>query len=58
VPGLKRSYGSFSAFTDEGSRARILGGMSFHVAVEDAVTQEKNVADWVLDHYLRPLEGH
>jgi hypothetical protein len=58
VPGLKRSYGSFSAFTDEGVRARILGGMSFRTAVEDGVRQGKNVADWVLDHYLRPLERH
>jgi hypothetical protein len=58
VPGLTRSYKSFDAFTAEGAFARILGGMSFRAAVEEGVRQGKYVSDWVLDHYLLPLERH
>jgi hypothetical protein len=57
VPGLTRSYESFGAFRDEGALARIFGGLHFRAAVEAGVMQGKDVADWVLDHYLRPLEG-
>jgi hypothetical protein len=58
VPGLKRSYQSFNAFRDEGALARILGGMNFRAAVDKGVRQGTNVADWVLEHYLLPLERH
>ena len=58
VPGLTRSYQSFTAFRDEGALARILGGMNFRSAVEEGVRQGTNVADWVLEHYLLPLKRH
>ena len=58
VPGLTRSYESFNAFTNEGALARIVGGMNFRAAVEEGVRQGKKVGDWVLDHYLLPLERH
>jgi PAP2 superfamily len=56
VPGVTRSYDDFDAYTAEGVEARILGGMHFRSSLEEGARQGKRVANWVLEHYLTPLE--
>lgn len=53
VPGVTRSYGSFSDFAREGAAARIFGGMHFRNSLEVGSRQGRDVADWVLERYLR-----
>jgi hypothetical protein len=55
VPGVVRTYSSFDTFADEGAFARILGGMHFRNSTEVGARQGKKVANWVLDHFLLPL---
>jgi hypothetical protein len=56
VPGLTRHYEDFDAFAEEGGFARILGGMHFRNSVEVGHRQGKSVANWILEHYLTPLD--
>jgi len=55
VPGVTRTYADFDSFADEGAQARILGGMHFRTSLEEGARQGNSVANWVLEHYLRPL---
>ncbi len=56
VPGVTRHYDDFDAFAEEGGFARILGGMHFRNSVEVGHRQGKSVANWILEHYLTPLD--
>jgi hypothetical protein len=56
VPGVTRHYEDFDAFAEEGGFARILGGMHFRNSVEVGHRQGKSVANWILEHYLTPLD--
>jgi hypothetical protein len=55
VPGVVRTYADFDSYTEEGVRARILGGMHFRSSIEEGARQGKLVGNWVLENYLRPL---
>jgi hypothetical protein len=57
VPGVTRHYDDFDAFAEEGGFARILGGMHFRNSVEVGHRQGKSVANWILEHYLTPLDN-
>ena len=54
VPGVKREYRSFNHFAREGAVARIFGGMHFRNSLVIGSQQGRQVADWVLDRYLKP----
>lgn len=56
VPGVIRQYEDFDAFAEEGGFARILGGMHFRHSIEVGHRQGKSVANWILEHYLLPLD--
>ena len=56
VPGIVRHYDDFDAFAEEGGYARILGGMHFRNSVEVGHREGKSVANWILEHYLTPLD--
>ena len=56
APGVTRHYEDFAAFAEEGGFARILGGMHFRNSVHVGHRQGKRVADWILRHYLLPLD--
>jgi hypothetical protein len=56
VPGASRSYVDFDAYIAEGRLARILGGMHFRSSLEDGTHQGLRVANWVLEHYFRPVD--
>jgi hypothetical protein len=56
VPGVTRHYDDFDAFAGEGGFARILGGMHFRNSIEVGHREGKSVANWILEHYLTPLD--
>lgn len=56
VPGVTRHYDDFDAFAEEGGYARILGGMHFRNSIEVGHREGKSVANWILEHYLTPLD--
>jgi len=56
VPGVTRHYDDFDAFAEEGGFARILGGMHFRNSIEVGHREGKSVANWILDHWLTPLD--
>ena len=56
VPNVTRQYASVDAFADEGFLARIYGGMHFRSSLEEGARQGKKVGNWVIDHYLLPLD--
>jgi hypothetical protein len=56
VPGVIRSYDDFDAYLEEGRLARILGGMHFRSSLEEGSREGLRVGNWVLEHFLRPLD--
>ena len=56
VPGVIRLYDDFDAYLAEGRLARILGGMHFRGSLEEGAREGVRVGNWVLEHFLRPLE--
>jgi hypothetical protein len=55
LPGVERSFTSFSAAAGEASDSRIFAGQ--HFRYDEAAGQKLGlqVAGWVLHHFLRPL---
>jgi hypothetical protein len=53
-PGVTRSYASFDEYAEEGSLARILGGMHFRNSTEEGARQGKQIGNWILAHFFRP----
>lgn len=56
VPDVTRSYANFDAYTAEGLGARIFGGMHFRSSLEEGSRQGLRVGNWVLEHFLRPID--
>jgi hypothetical protein len=56
VAGIVRSYEDFDAFADEGSMARIIGGMHFRSSLDEGGRQGTQVANWVLSRVMLPLD--
>ena len=54
VPGVTRSFQSFRAFAEDAALARIYGGMHFRNSIDVGLRQGRQIADWILDHYLQP----
>ena len=52
-----RNYTRFSEVAEEVVEARILLGIHFRSADEDARQQGQRVADWVFKHFLRPVHA-
>jgi hypothetical protein len=57
-PNVTRSYDSFSQLANEQARSRVLGGI--HFTFELAASKESctQVADYVVDHYMRPRHAY
>jgi hypothetical protein len=58
MAGVTRFFPSFSAALDEIDNARVFGGIHFRSACADARTLGANVANYVLDHALQPVDGN
>jgi hypothetical protein len=53
VPGVMRSFASFSAAADEAAISRLYGGIHDRSANEDGLAAGIAVADWTVSHYLQ-----
>jgi membrane-associated phospholipid phosphatase len=57
VPGVPRTYASFSAASDEVNDARVYGGMHFRSAVRDGQAMGNAVGSYVLANFAQPVHG-
>jgi hypothetical protein len=57
LPGVVRSFTSFSAAEDEASLSRIFAGQHFRFDEVSGEQLGRDVADFVVDHFLTPLHG-
>ena len=56
-PGAVREYRSFSHAAQECSDSRVWAGNHFRTAVQHGEVQGRQVAQWALEHFLRPVSG-
>ncbi|GJD16819.1 hypothetical protein RIVM261_017750 [Rivularia sp. IAM M-261] len=52
LPGVSRSFGSFTQAANEDAISRIYGGIHINAATVDGVQVGKNVGDYVVDNFL------
>jgi hypothetical protein len=57
LPGVTRTFSSFSAAATEAALSRLYGGIHFRSANEDGLTAGTEIGAWTVDHYMRPLKG-
>jgi len=57
MPGVVRSFGSFSAALDEVLEARVFAGIHFRSACQDGRTTGADVAGYVLEQALQRVHG-
>ncbi len=55
--GVFRSYQSFSQAAVENMNSRVWLGAHFRTACRHAMKQGKQVAHYVINHFLRPVDG-
>ena len=55
MPGVVRSFKSFSSALEEVKNARIVAGIHFRSATDDGETLGASVAEYVLDHAAQPV---
>ena len=53
VPGLTRSFASFSEAAGEAAESRLYGGIHFRSANEDGLAAGIGVGEWTVSYYLR-----
>jgi len=54
LPGITRSYSSFSAAAEEAAVSRLYGGIHFRSANEDGLHAGLNIGAWAFTHCLQP----
>jgi hypothetical protein len=57
MPGVVRSFDSFSTALEEVKNARIFAGIHFRSATNDGQILGVSVANYVLDHAMQPVNG-
>jgi hypothetical protein len=57
LPGVERSFASFSAAADEATDSRIFAGVHFRNDLTTGHRLGRDVADFVLDHFLTRRHG-
>ena len=57
LPGVTRSFSSFSAAANEAALSRLYGGIHFRSANEDGLAAGQEIGAWTVDNYMRPLKG-
>ena len=57
LPGVERSFASFSAAADEATESRIFAGVHFRSDLTSGHRLGRDVADFVLDHFLTRRHG-
>jgi hypothetical protein len=54
LPGVLRSFPSFSAAANEAGMSRIYGGIHFRSASEVGLSAGRSIGDYVFERFLRP----
>ena len=54
LPGVTRSFDSFSAAASEAASSRVYGGIHFRFASDDGLAAGLSIGEWTLTHYLQP----
>jgi hypothetical protein len=54
---VTRQYSAFSELAEQQARSRVYGGIHFDFELEASRESCTKVADWVADHYMRPLRA-
>jgi len=57
LPGVERSFTSISAAAEEATLSRIFGGQHFRFDLTTGQRLGRDVADFVVDHFLTPVHG-
>src|SRR6266478_5531864 len=57
LPGVDRSFTSFSAAAEEATLSRIFGGVHFRSDLTTGQRLGRDVADFVVDNFFTPLRG-
>lgn len=52
LPGVVRSFNSFSAAAQEAASSRVYGGIHFRFASDDGLNGGLNIGQWTCTHYL------
>jgi PAP2 superfamily len=58
LPGVNRSFGSFSAAAAEAADSRLFGGIHFRADNEDGLTAGLSIGEWTNNHYLQLKGNH
>jgi hypothetical protein len=58
LPGVERSFASLSAAADEATQSRIFAGVHFRNDLTSGRRLGRDVADFVMDHFLTRRHGH
>ena len=54
LPGVVRSFSSFSAAASEAADSRVYGGIHFRFASDDGLAAGLSIGEWTFTHYLQP----
>jgi len=54
LPGVHRSFSSFSSAADEAALSRLYGGIHFRFANQDGLQGGVSIGEWTFTHYLQP----
>lgn len=57
LPGVERSFSGFSAAAEEAAFSRVFAGVHFRTDLTSGERLGRDVADFVLDHFLTPRRG-
>ena len=57
LPGVVRTFSTFSAAANEAALSRLYGGIHFRSANEDGLAAGEEIGAWTVDNYMRPLKG-
>ena len=57
LPGVERSFTSITAAAEEATLSRIYGGQHFRFDLTTGQRLGRDVADFVVDHFLTPVHG-
>ena len=58
LPGVVRSFSSFSAAANEAADSRVYGGIHFRFASDDGLAAGLSIGEWTFTHYLQPKADH
>jgi hypothetical protein len=58
LPGVSRSFKSFTEAAEEAGQSRIYGGIHYQFDNQDGLRSGRELGDFVFDHFLQPVKKH